>query len=216
MKKGKKLLGLGMLMMVVLFVLGACGGDFDARGYVKSTLDATTRAEFDEYVELTDSSTEEAEEMYQESVDTFMAEFESVGLSEELTANYRELFENALSLTKYEVGEAVKDGDDFTVPVEMEPFKLFEGFDEEVAAFQEELMAEMAAITDESAIPDEAEITERVFQAMYDTLNKQIENPTYGEKVTIEVPVTKGSGNIYEVSDSDLEELGNLLIEVEL
>lgn len=216
MRTGKKLLSLGMLLMAVLFTLGACGGDFDAQGYVKSTLDATTRAEFDEYVELTDSSLEEAEEMYQESIDTFMAEFDSVGLSEELTANYRELFETALSLTKYSVGEAVKDGDDFTVPVEIEPFKLFEGFDEEVAAFQEQLMAEMAEITDESQIPDESEIMERVFQAMYDTLNKQIENPTYGEKTTVEVPVTATSDNMYEVSDSDLEQLGSLLIEVEL
>ena len=128
---GKKMLAL-MLAMVTTFSLTGCGAQFDASGYTQAVLDAATRAEFDKYIELTESTQEDAQAEYDEVLDSFVSEFEGLSISDELLANYRQLFVDLLAKTKYSVGEAEKDGDVFLVPLTIEPLKIYEGFDAEV------------------------------------------------------------------------------------
>lgn len=216
MKKGKKLLRWGILLVASLFLFSACGARaYDASGYVKSMLDSQTRGEFDQYVKLTDSTKEEAQELYDENIEVQMDSMEEYGLSDELMEKYRELFKNMFKQSKYTVGEAKKgDDDSFTVPVEVEKFQLFEGLDEELDTYQEELETELTNQMIETGVfPEQEEIMEKVFQHLYDLLNERVENPTYGEKATVEVKVSKNGDDIYEADESDMEEIGNKLVD---
>ena len=216
MEKGKKWLRWGIMMVASLFLFGACGGGtYDASGYVKSMMDAQTKGELDEYVELTESTQKEAEELYKGNIDAQMEGLEGMGLSDELSDNYRELFVKVFKNSKYEVGEA-EEGDDesFTVPVTVETFQLFDGVEDELATYQEQMITDLTAqISETGEMPDEAEITEDVFQHMYDLLSERVENPTYGEKTTFDVEVTKNADGIYEADESTMEEIGRKLVD---
>lgn len=218
MKKGKKLLRWGILLVASLFLFSACGARaYDASGYVKSMLDSQTRGKHEQYLELTDSTKEEAEDLYNETIEAQMDAMSAADLSDELSGKYEELFKKIFKQTKYTVGEAEEGEDDsFTVPVEVETLQLFEGLGDELTAYKEELTVEvMTQMAETGVMPEEEELNEKVFQHLYEYLNKKVENPTYGEKSTIEVEVTKNDDGIYEADESDLEEIDKKLIDTD-
>lgn len=210
MKTKKKLLVL--LLAAAMLAISACKGltPDDAKTYVQSVLDASYKADFAEYTKQTDSTEEEAQALYDENMDTIMemGGFNDAGLSEELTANYRQLFQDMLAKAKYEVGEAAEDEDgNFTVQVSAEPFAGFDGLEDEVMAAVE---AEFANITDISQFPSDEEINEMVFQMMYDILVERMEDPAYGEAQTVELHVELAD-NVYSVNEDDLTALDGIL-----
>ncbi|MGG5333574.1 hypothetical protein [Enterococcus sp. AZ163] len=216
MEKGKILLRWGIMLIASLFLFSACGaGAYDASGYVKSMLDTQTQGKYDQYIELTESTKKDAEDLYNKTIEAQMDAIDVDALSDELSGKYEELFKKIFKKTKYTVGEAKKgDDDSFTVPVEIETLQLFEGVEENMAAFQEELTAElMAQMVEDGTVPDDQELNERAFQHLYDYLNEKVENPTYGKKSTVEVKVAKNSDGFYEADQSDLEEIDNKLID---
>ncbi len=211
MKTKKRILSVILAAMMML-ALTACGGmtTDDAKTYVQSVLDASYKADFSEYTEQTDSTEEEAQQLFDENLDNIMSMggFTDAGLSEELSASYRQLFQDMLAQAKYEVGSATEEEDDgFVVEVSAEPFTAFDGLQDEVMSAVE---AEMANITDISQIPSQDEINEMVFQKMYDILVQRVAEPTYGEAQTVEVHVEL-SDNMYSINEDDLTELDLIL-----
>ena len=212
MKTKKRILSVILAAMMML-ALTACGGmtTDDAKTYVQSVLDASYKADFSEYTEQTDSTEEEAQQLFDENLDNIMSMggFTDAGLSEELSASYRQLFQDMLAQAEYEVGSATGGEDDgFVVGVGAEPFTAFDGLQDEVMSAVE---AEMANITDISQIPSQDEINEMVFQKMYDILVQRVAEPTYGEAQTVEVHVEL-SDNMYSINEDDLTELDLILI----
>ena len=211
MKTKKRILSVILAAMMML-ALTACGGmtTDDAKTYVQPVLDASYKADFSEYTEQTDSTEEEAQQLFDENLDNIMSMggFTDAGLSEELSASYRQLFQDMLAQAKYEVGSATEEEDDgFVVEVSAEPFTAFDGLQDEVMSAVE---AEMANITDISQIPSQDEINEMVFQKMYDILVQRVAEPTYGEAQTVEVHVEL-SDNMYSINEDDLTELDLIL-----
>lgn len=211
----KKMLAL-MLALVTTLSLSGCSlfAQFDASGYTQAVLDAATKAEFDKYIELTNSTAEDAQAEYDEVLESFLAEFEAVSISDELLANYKQLFVDLLAKTKYTVGEAEKDGKTFLVPLTIEPLIIYEGFNAEVeqatAAFQEEVMAEY---NESGEMPSDEEIYERSFQLIYDIMSARLASATYGEPQTITITVSQNSDGLWGISDSDYENMVSLLVD---
>ena len=121
---------LAAMLTGVMLVLCGCGGmtTDEAKDYVKS-------AEFKEYAEITDSTEKEAKKEYETNLDNSMKEagFDETGVSDELKANYRKLFEKMLKSANYKVGEVKEAGDDeFKVSVEVQPFTAFSTVSEEL------------------------------------------------------------------------------------
>lgn len=211
----KKMLAL-MLALVTTLSLSGCSlfTQFDASGYTKAVLDAATKAEFDKYIELTNSTAEDAQAEYDEVLESFLAEFENLSISDELLADYKQLFIDLLAKTKYTVGEAEKDGKDFLVPLTIEPLIIYEGFNAEVeeatAAFQEEVLAEYS---ESGEMPSDEEIYERSFQIVYDIMSARLASATYGEPQTITVTVSQNADGLWGISDSDYENMVSLLVD---
>ena len=134
MKRRKK--AVGLLVAAAVMLLTACKMSPEEVGtYAQSILDASYKADFDEYTEQTDSTKEEAENLYENNIDQMMtiAGYDSAGLSDELLDNYRQLFKDMLALAEYEVGEVTEEEDgSFTVAVTAKPLTAFEGLEAEV------------------------------------------------------------------------------------
>lgn len=202
----------GVLVVAVVLLLAACRMSPEEVGtYAQSILDASYKADFDEYTKQTESTEEEAEQLYESNIDQMLtiAGFDSAGLSDELLENYRQLFKDMLTLAEYEVGDVTEEEDgSFTVSVTAKPLTAFEGLEAEVT---EAVQAELSEITDISQIPGQDEINQMVFQKMYESLKKRMESPTYGDPQQAELHVSKDSDNVYSVSEADLTALDGIL-----
>lgn len=202
----------GVLVVAVVLLLAACKMSPEEVGtYAQSILDASYKADFDEYTKQTESTEEEAEQLYESNIDQMLtiAGFDSAGLSDELLENYRQLFKDMLTLAEYEVGDVTEEEDgSFTVSVTAKPLTAFEGLEAEVT---EAVQAELSGITDISQIPGQDEINQMVFQKMYESLKKRMESPTYGDPQQAELHVSKDSDNVYSVSEADLTALDGIL-----
>ncbi len=202
----------GVLVVAVVLLLAACKMSPEEVGtYAQSILDASYKADFDEYTKQTESTEEEAEQLYESNIDQMLtiAGFDSAGLSDELLENYRQLFKDMLTLAEYEVGDVTEEEDgSFMVSVTAKPLTAFEGLEAEVT---EAVQAELSGITDISQIPGQDEINQMVFQKMYESLKKRMESPTYGDPQQAELHVSKDSDNVYSVSEADLTALDGIL-----
>lgn len=201
---------LAVLLIIVMTVLCGCKGmsTEDAQSYAKSVLDASYKGEFAKYMEWTKSSEKEAKELYEGNIDTTMKEagFSDMGLSEELTESYRQLFLDMIKLAKYDVGKAKEASDDsFTINVTVEPFIAFEGLQDEVnAAVTEDL-------TNAEQIPSDEEINRMVFQKMYDLMAERIASPVYGDPTTVTITVKPDADGVYYISQEDMTALDDAL-----
>ena len=81
--KKMKCLVLVLVLALSAWTLSGCGGmsEDEAKEYAQAVLDASYKGEFDSYMELTDSTEEEAREMYEGNMDATMAAvgFEEMG-----------------------------------------------------------------------------------------------------------------------------------------
>ena len=203
----------GMLAAVltgVMLVLCGCGGmtTDEAKNYVKSTLDAGYKAEFKEYAEVTDSTEKEAKKDYETNLDNIMAEagFDDTGVSDELKANYRTLFEKMLKAANYKVGEVKEAGDDeFTVSVDVQPFTAFSTVSDELNSWVTETYSNV------EEVPSDEELNEAVMQKMYELMDAKMSNPEYGEKQTLTVNVKVNKDGAYYIPQDDLTAVDDAL-----
>ena len=201
---------LAVLLAVVMTVLCGCSGGMsadDAKSYAQAVMDASYKGEFEDYMEWTNSTEEEAQEMYEGSLDTTMSEagFNDLGISDELVASYRQLFQDMIGQANYTVDNAVEDGEDgYTVDVEIQPFTAFDGIQDEVNTT---LGAELEGRTDLS----NDELYELIFQRMYELMSDRLASPTYGDAVTVTIRVIPDDDGVYYIPDEDLVEIDDVM-----
>ena len=83
MSKKRKISAI-LLTAMTLLLLGGCGKKFDAAGYTQALLDVSYKNETDKYIELTGSSKEAAEKIFEKRMDITMEGFESMDFPDEL------------------------------------------------------------------------------------------------------------------------------------
>ncbi len=195
---------IAIMLTAVMFVLGACG-KFDCGAYVKATLDSHLKGEHDEYIKLTKSKKEEAEKIYNEEIDSFVELYESLSLSDDNKEKFRKVFVDLLKSAKYTIKETKEDGKTTIVVVEVEPMTCFDSFQESLTEIQKQYATELQEkVAAGEEVPTEEEILEHLTQLFYDDLAARVSNIEYGEKVTMDVKVTKGSDNVYAASETDI------------
>lgn len=208
MRRIKRALIALMLVLAMTAVTG-CGGMSaeEAKDYAQAVLDASYKGEFKDYIKITDSSEEEAQEMYEGNIDMTMeaSGFTQMGLSEEMLADYHQLFLDLAKQAKYSVGEAKETDNGFEIPVTVEPFGGMEDLETELTDL---LMEKIKGI---DGTPSEEELNELTMQTMYDLVAEKIQNPEYGEAQTVTIHVTKDSDNVYFIPDNEMTELDDAM-----
>lgn len=198
MKKMKNL-ALALVLVLTVGMLSGCGGmkPEEAKAYVQAVMDASYKGEFEDYMEQTESTEEEAKEMYEGNIEETMevAGFGELGLSEELTEQYKQLFADMAKIAKYTVGEAKESDKGFEVEVKVQAYTGLENLEDE---FTELLNKEMKNI--DLSMTDE-ELNEFAFQKMYELMAEKIADPTYGEEKVVVVPVVVDSDNVWSIPE---------------
>ena len=201
---------LAAMLTGVMLVLCGCGGmtTDEAKDYVKSALDAGYKAEFKEYAEITDYTEKEAKKEYETNLDNSMKEagFDETGVSDELKANYRKLFEKMLKSANYKVGEVKEAGDDeFKVSVEVQPFTAFSTVSEELDNWVTDTYSNI------EYVPSDEELNEAIMKKMYELMDEKMNNPTYGDKTTVTVNVKVDKDGAYYIPQKDLTAVDDAL-----
>lgn len=208
MTKIKKVFVTCLAGIMVMATVAGCG-KFDAAGYVTACLDLLTKGETEQYTKLTDRTKEQAEQDYEDNIDSMMDAMGEVGLSDELNENYRNLYKDIYKKAKYTVTGAEKmDGKDgYTVTVEVEQMTgLFDDLQDEVT---NRVMDEMGNL---SADTTEDELNELVFQIMYDVLQERVDSISYNDPQTVTVEVV-GEDGVYSITDEGYADLDEALID---
>ena len=207
--KRMKYLVFALVLVISAWALAGCGGmsEDEAKEYAQAVLDASYKGEFDSYMELTDSTEEEAREMYEGNMDATMAAvgFEELGASQEMQADYRQLFLDMAKLAKYSLGDVTEMENGFEIQVTVEPFIGLDGLETELTD------AVMAQLTESGEIPDDDELNQMTMQTMYDLMQDRLEAPEYGEAESMTIRVTADSDKVYSIPEEDTTALDNAL-----
>lgn len=202
MKKMRRLVAAGLAVMMCLG-LTACGKDFDAAGYTKAVLDANYHAEYADYAKFRNLSEDEAKAEVVDAMDEqITSAFVGMDITDEDKAKYIEAADKVYALAKYEVGEAEKQDDgSFIIKVTVEAadaFQLSAGYVEEIAV----------EYANEGQDPSETSVLVAI---LVESLERGIENNSYGEPTTVDVKVTESGDNAYGIDQSEMDALESAL-----
>lgn len=206
-------------LLILTFMLGCmltgCT-NFDASAYIKACLDANTKGEFEAYAEITNSSVEEIENIYNQNIETELSYLQGYNMSDEQMEAFRSLFIDMYKSFKYEVGEAVKNDDgSYTVPVTSYKLYIFKDIMSEGEAYLTEYAeSEVNA----GRTPSQAELEEKAMTFMYDSMKANLDALEYAEPATVNVTVSpskQDSQTIYTISTTELQSLLQTFIDIE-
>lgn len=207
------------------------GGDEGANygPYVQSLLDLDYKGITDTYLELVDDTKENAESFYGLSMEYWAYVLANnyqlyvAVQSDETDTMYDEDVHNALialtedifSHVKYEVADAVKTGDYYTVEVTLYPMLFTQLTKNEITAYQDEFNAateagEFGAYGEDEADTLAAEIT--YANRVIEILSASVSQIDYDAPVSKIVKITKDEMGYYGISDQDYADLENYLL----
>ena len=215
MKRMKKV---ALLLAAVLAaaVLGGCGGSFDASAYVKALMDNSYKGDSTEFVEQKVGTKEQAEQLYEEGIDTEMSAItQSVQLSDELQSEFKDVLKDVFKNVKYTVGEATKKDDSYEVEVKYQKMNVFapamESFNAASEAYVTE-MTEKAANGEDT--PSGEEINEQVYVMLKDAIKEAMGSVTYGDEESTIVHIEL-KDKTWTPNEDDLYNLELLLFDSE-
>lgn len=212
----KKLSIFLLFILVTACTVTGCTPSFDARAYIKACLDANTHGEFAEYADITKTSVEEVEALYNKGIDTEISYLDSYNISDEKREEFRALFVDIYKSFKYEVGEAVRNDDDsYSVPVTTYKLQIFKDIMSEGEAYLTDYAQKEV---DAGRTPTQEQLEEEALNYMYDTMKANLGALEYGEAVTITVTVSPSQQNsqtVYSVGQADLQTLLESFIDIE-
>ena len=131
--------------------------------------------------------------------------FEELGASQEMQADYRQLFLDMAKLAKYSLGDVTEMENGFEIQVTVEPFIGLDGLETELT---DSLMAQLS---ESGEIPGDEELNQMTMQTMYDLMQDRLEAPEYGEAETVTIRVTADADNVYSIPEEDTTALDNAL-----
>ena len=215
----KKMINKIVALFVGLSLLGTLAAceKFDASSYVKAILDNSYYNDATGIVEQGMGTAEEAAELYNQGINSQIeVMFDKVFISEELTEEYRQFFEDLFSNVKYTVGEAVEvDDKTFEVTVTYEKMNVFT----DVMIAYEAKLTEMVEVWNENAlageeVPSDAEMNEQLFAMLKDCMVEELQDATFDEPATATIKVELVD-KVWTPSQEDLIDLEFALFDFE-
>ena len=172
----------GTAMLCVGFSACSKQSDFDAKSYVKSSLDAEYHREYTDYANLMEIS----------------EDVSSDNITEEEIAAYTEKMAEVKKLAKYKVQDEKKDEDgNYTVSVKVEPSDVFQTLQQSSAEVSKEKIAQGMKETDPGVFAS----------VLTESVQKSIDKNSYGAPVTVTVKVEKNHSGTYELSETERSKL---------
>lgn len=199
----KKILSMILFFNLVIIMSGCGTAAFNASGYVKACLDAAYHEEYNAYVEFVGCTIEEAQsdmnEQAQVAVDIELSSLDII-VTDAYKEEYLTLLKEIEHLTKYEVGQAEKTEDGYSVPVTIYPLDIYEEF---LAGIDEiyQKAADAGELSDET-----------IFPIMIEFLKECINNVQYKDVTEITIEITEDSEGIWQIPEDEMYAIDDLLL----
>lgn len=209
----------------MILALAGCGSGEDRSGgteayqeYVVGIMDANYLGKYEKYMELTGSAQAEAERIYTANIQSFaleMAEALSVKtdvVTKGVTEQFFVIAENIYGQVKYQPVDVVREGDTYTVSLEVEPIDfretVREPFQSAVNSFNEQ-----AKCGDFDGYTDQ-EYEEAYGQAVVAAL-VDVNEMVYKDQTAVKVVLDYDKeNNIYFISDEQMEALDHQVVNI--
>lgn len=185
--------------------------------YVISIMDANYLGQYDKYMEITGSDELQARNIYEANVQDFALNIEEAlsiktdVVSEALTQRIIEVARTVYGQAKYEAVDVIRDGDTYTITVEIEPIDFFgtmqQPFKNAVDEFNNRAKnGEFDELTD-------IEYEEAYGEAVAEVLEKNAASMSYGTKIQVDVTLDYDKeNNLYVISDEHMEALDGKVV----
>ena len=188
--------------IIVSIMLSACSKqpDFDAKSYVQSSLDAYYHGDYKDYANLLEISEKDAKKEIEEDFnESIQQQFDdSDNITDKGIADYAEKLTEVKKLAKYKVQDEKKDEDgNYTVSVKVEPSDVFQTLQQISAEVSKEKIAQGMKETDPGVFAS----------VLTESVQKSIDENSYGEPVTVTVKVEKNHSETYELSETERSKL---------
>lgn len=208
MERWKKRLAL-LLALCLLLALAGCSFKptaADARKYVKAVLDLMTTGTYDKSsVKLVDiDESMDVGGLIIQGLESALSEME--GVEPESMEILGTALQKCLRSAQYTVGEAVKSGEGFDVPVTINGIDV-------PGILNEGIEATVARLLDDPDLPEmsEAEINNAIIVGAAEYLSDWLNQPKYLSPVTVNVHYGKQDKGLYGSTEEDGERLGSAL-----
>lgn len=203
-----------------MVMLSACStislltqGEFDASGYVQGILDASYKGEFETYIQLTEDTKENAQIAYDAVMETKaegLANYTAVTLTDENKAKFIEYSKQIFQQAKYEVSDATKTDQGFTVDISISPMTILQSISEEGKEYVTDFNSrnengEFAELTDDEFAAEYAKGIMQVFE-------NNIANIQYAEPVTVTVSVILQDDKLYTMEAEEFTKIDSVIL----
>lgn len=142
------------------------------------------------------------------SSDFFLQYYGLDTVSDEVYQEIVDMYHQIYSKSKFEVKEAVKNGDDFNVEVVISPIDVIVNSEDAISAAVDEFIANANA--DDYA--DEQAVNDALAKLVVDTINGNMANLGYQTEKSIIVKVEKDAQGYYGISDDAISALDQDMI----
>ena len=159
-----------------------------------------------------DESAAEAEALRTQLIDEVIAGFRGQGaaLDEETEALIRTTLTAARAACRFTVGDAVKSGGGYDIPVTVSPLKLFQV---DMAAVEEEAIRQLSQDPDLLTM-SQSQVSNKVFRIMLAMIADNLDNPQYGEDVTATVRYERQDDGEYGITQDSGAAIGRILFDL--
>ena len=189
----------GTAMLCVGFSACSKQSDFDAKSYVKSSLDAEYHGNYADYANLMEISEKDVkkqiEEDFNESIRQQFASSDNI--TEEEIVAYTEKMAEVKKLAKYKVQDVKEEDGGYTVSVQVEPSNVFQTLQQSSVEVSKEKIAQGMKETDPGVFAS----------VLTESVQKSIDKNSYGAPVTVTVKVEKNHSGTYELSETERSKL---------
>ena len=196
---------------------GSSSGKEAYKEYVTGIMDANYLGSYDKYMEVTGATEEEAQQIYELNIQDFTQEIGDAlsikmdVISAELTDRISAMAKTIYSQASYQAVDVIRDGDTYTVTMEIEPVLFFgtlqTDFQSAVNSFNDQ--AKNGELDDLS----EQEYEEAYGEAVISELEGKVSGMTMGSKINVDVVLDYDKeNNVYVISDERMEALDDKVV----
>ena len=199
-------------VLAAVLLLAGCGGGFDASGYVRGVLNNIYLGDSAEYTRMVDITEEEAAEEYEQGIEVeadFFLQYYGIGeVSDDVYQQIVDMYKTICQQSKFEVQEAVKNGDDYNVEVLISPIDVIVNSEEDISAAVDEFVA----AADPADYPDDLSINDALARIVVDVINGNMPELGWQDQKSIIVKVEKDDAGYYGLSSDAISQLDQDMI----
>ena len=207
-----KRMAAAVVAMVTALALTACAGGFDASKYVNGVLNNIYLGDSTGYMELVDITADEAKEEYEQGIgveaDFFLQYYGLDSVSDDVYQQIVDMYKQIYSKSKFEVKDAVKNGDAFNVEVVVSPIDVIVNSEDAISTAVDDFVANANPddYTDDQVLNDD------LAKLVIKVINDNMSNLGYQAEKSIIVKVEKDAQGYYGLSDDAISLLDQDMI----